>query len=297
VFGTLIYLYVVVHGLSYISVSLDELDGTTGRNRVALVLVVIGPIIFSHFKTSSHTFGINYILALVSGTVYIAAVLYTQSRGAWFSLIFVGALYAMCKSFHRMTDTYAVGTRTLNGQVSAFVTIIIACSLVAVTLASGGDFVEDIRTRALRSFADSGADASTMARIQYIHEGIAIAAEHPFIGAGPGAILDRVGHVSHNDYIKILAEFGVIGFLLFLLLVTSIWNGWVRLILQSPSSHFQFPLLLSTVLVTVYMIFRNIMAAPMFWVLLGYSVTMVTSKSVYRTSAAVLSYKRLRTAS
>jgi len=84
-----------------------------------------------------------------------------------------------------------------------------------------------------QSLVDSGSTFS--ARLQYWQAALSLFPDHPILGVGLGVGRYRVGDLRglypfmiHNDYVSVLLETGLIGFILFIL-----WNyQWVRQLIK-----------------------------------------------------------------
>jgi O-antigen ligase len=278
VLSALIYLYVFVYGLGYISISFNPTDGVEGRNRLAFVLLIIGPIIYSSMIQHKQSNRIYFVVTLLAFFIYIASVLLTQSRGAWFSLILF-LLYILTINFYKFTFKNDINLLLVKIKLKHLLTIIfLVIPTFGVILFNNFNLIEPIFLRAGRSFSESGADASTTTRLYFIEESFKIALENPSLGSGLGAVADTIGHQSHNDYFKIIAELGVFGLLCFIIIFLFLWYSNATDRVREKKLFHIYPLMSSVLLVSVYLLFRNTIDSSLFWILLSYAATVVSIK-------------------
>jgi putative inorganic carbon (HCO3(-)) transporter len=286
VLGYIFYTYIIVKGSFYISISLDEAAGVEGRNRLAMVLLIIGPVLFSYYRFKRNVFDFSYLVSVVGIGIWLVSICLVQSRGAWLSIALAFVTYSVPRLVLRSRANQSPRTWRSKGAIAFSIVAALLSSTAA--LIYGGEYVERVQSRAMRSFSEEGADASTVTRLGYIEEGLDIYAENPISGGGAGSVLSRFGQVSHNDYIKVMAEFGTLGIITFLLVMISIVVGWIKIVTGPPVPGVGPALLSSAVVLSFYMLFRNILDAPMFWVLVGYSATYISlwNKSAFRRGLA-----------
>lgn len=138
--------------------------------------------------------------------------LLTFSRGAWIAagvgLIAVGALH---------------GRRT----AAAIVVLVVLLTLTPAVGARFGDLDEEVK--------DSGATGNSLVwRMGYWKQAIELAKEHPVTGVGPRMVAAATGggKLPHNDYVRALAEEGLLGLASYTLLLASFVavarRAWLR---------------------------------------------------------------------
>lgn len=125
----------------------------------------------------------------------------TYARGAWIAaavgIVTVGALH---------------GRRYV-------LAVVVVIAVVAVTPAVGGRFSDLDETK-----TESGAAPNSLAwRLDHWGEAIELARERPVTGLGPRMVATEVGDgkLAHNDYVRALAEGGVVGGIAYALLLAS----------------------------------------------------------------------------
>ncbi len=174
--------------------------------------------------------------------ILLVALVFTYSRGAWIVLGAVGCLGVIILRPLRWS---IVTTRI--AMLAAFtVVVVVTLPHTVASVNTAGTLV----TRAT-SIVDRS-DYSIQGRLNFWRAGLAIFRDHPLVGTGPGTF--AVMHAAyqrdvryyardaHNFYIQILAEMGVIGLGVLLVLGASIWTMWGRT-LRAAQGKEEYPLL------------------------------------------------------
>ncbi|MDB4914896.1 MAG: O-antigen polymerase, partial [Gemmatimonadetes bacterium] len=125
-----------------------------------------------------------------------------------------------------MVLTNRVSARSL---VLAFATIVVCSELLIVSSTKGRRLQEIARVVVTSGVLDrlvnvsktaQGADASAITRVEVVRRGWLLFESHPLRGAGFGATTEwTIKQSTHNIYVRQLAEFGMIGFILYPLLL------------------------------------------------------------------------------
>jgi O-antigen ligase len=160
-----------------------------------------------------------------------AGVFVTFSRGGW--ILWVLAIVGLLSIKELKFTESSTGLRT-----SAFIGIL--CSLLIFdSLVTGGALrlLEDIgltnylTTNTIQRLGYSGsafADSSTQSRIDAVHHALAIVSNKPWLGAGIG--IDRDWPVeTHNTYLRMAVEGGVLRLLIYLGLLVVVWRRVKRI--------------------------------------------------------------------
>lgn len=179
----------------------------------AFLLIAFAATSYLIFKDKRTIYYINLFLILIGVTV-------TFSRAAFVGLIIfiLGTLITLLilKVRSRKQLRYYV--------LAVFIGIIVA-------IASYGTY---LGTRATIT------DGSTYARLQYDKEGVEIASEKPIFGGGLGSVIYKVSNFlpenapswmiqpPHNYFIIVLDETGIVGLILFLVLLIYILNLYLQ---------------------------------------------------------------------
>ncbi len=226
--GTLIYIHVFVFHSQYLSAhfTLEAFIplGRAGRNTLSFFLVVVFPFAYSRFSTQRSVYN-----AIVLGVVGFAA-LYTISRSALLSVLATVVLFGF------------LGTPPTRYRRQ----LVVLCLAVLVILPIG--YGVNLWTTFLRlrnpeqiEAVESG-DVALVAleghRFDLIVGALRGFAASPLFGNGFGTAQADLGAETHNDFLRILYEFGLVGFLLF---VAIIWSAYrdLRKCRQAVPSEYQ----------------------------------------------------------
>lgn len=96
---------------------------------------------------------------------------------------------------------------------------------------------------------------------------------HPIFGGGLGSVAHLYGHESHNTYLQLLSETGLVGFILYVTLFARLYK---KSIMSDPT--------MSIVLLTMFLLsfFLNCLENRSFWALLAWIVMLPKTKTVYK---------------
>jgi O-antigen ligase len=183
----------------------------------------------------------------------LAGLWYAGSRAGWVALpfFFLAAFYMRAMSARQMA--FAVGLA---------IAIVLAIGLVGVTL--GGSFGESSW-----SLYD---ESSTSERLKSLQGGLSLFINYPIFGAGLGAYMESVlresgvGLVIHSTPLWLLAETGLVGFLVFTIPIIRIF--WSELTRPSPDAVSKL-LVLMVVAFVVMSSVHEMLYQRSFWLLLG----------------------------
>ena len=210
--GVLLYLtyrYLFVFHAPFLG---NELFYETGRgkNQLGLFLSLLTPIALSYAVYKRRIYSV--LMALL----FIIASFYTLSRGTWVSIL---AAIIFLLFFSKKRRSYLLGSIVLSILVVLFVTFLYPS-------ASRPFLLE--RARTLVTLKEMEGGHSMTYRKELMVAGLQAFYSHPVLGTGLGNFREISSHsgipplVSHNDYIQILAEQGLIGGITFLILLVNI---------------------------------------------------------------------------
>jgi O-antigen ligase len=185
----------------------------TGVNAVDLVVfLLLGLPIAWHLYTHSNKKK-NRILKIVNISylpLAIITVLLTASRTSLFAIV-PAVIYIL---WPKKVDIVQLGLRFMILVVSILVSLAFLPSSVIERLASASTSI---------SSGDIGG------RVTLWRETIASFTQHPIIGSGSGTLNTIIGGLSHQTFLSVLAETGLIGFVLFIFILAIVINQAVRL--------------------------------------------------------------------
>lgn len=213
--GLLGYYYLIVFNADYIGMEL-QYQTRTGKNSLAfMVCIVIAfslSYAFENLKTKTYI-----IIRLLMFTFLIVGVVLIQSRGLFLILCAYFIIYLLLK------------------KMSARILLKISLIIFALFLLGSIFISEDIKQSVVARFSsllifvdndyvieDTG--TSIAVRGNLVERGIELLSESPIFGVGLGSFMTYGGSqspISHNDYMLVLSEQGLIGFLFFLLFIAS----------------------------------------------------------------------------
>ncbi|MBI2067936.1 MAG: O-antigen ligase family protein [Deltaproteobacteria bacterium] len=222
----LIYLYWFVWHSSYLNTILNTEDlyysGRLGKNTLSFFLALLFPFSYSLFAQKKTP--LNFLVLLVLGI----GIFYTLSRMALLSMFFV---------------VIALPLFSLQRRRYLFLSLVLL-GLVGVIRFhynfTGDDYMklrdaryeEHVRTRGGEGFKGGGGH-----RERLLTQGVKEFLQHPLWGGGADSYRFNVGSASHNDYIQILSEFGLFGFLLFILIFALHFLELIRLRKRIEERH------------------------------------------------------------
>lgn len=187
------------------------------RNNIGALAAIAGFMSFYAYKEMEK----KKTYLIVAG-ICIVGMLATGSRGALISLIFMAALYV----------TLIEGIkRKFRAGLAMVVAVFVGLFLITEVPFLNEYFGE----RFLAVFSDSVKDASVDDRAMYVLVGLDMIAEKPIVGWGPNnfaVYLNQFGGYgrevySHNNYIELMADYGIVGLLLFYWIYIKIFkNVW-----------------------------------------------------------------------
>jgi O-antigen ligase len=264
--AVLIYQYAVVFGSPYLGSNLSE-DTHEGKNQLAWYLVFVMPLVFAYLGMSPHK-----LRAVLPACVLTIAWIYIGSRGAWLSAASgIGGMVVLAAARDRS---------------GALRKTVIALAMVGLVSAAAGwilvgvmDVAPEYVSARIRSFNPSDpewSDANAL-RVYLLKNAIHAFQEAPVVGAGLTNV--RVeGFVTHNDYLGILCETGLVGLLLFVGILGAA-GGSLVLSGKSPASSAveswgAWAARGSFLAVTVSLLFINAYTTSAFWIFTGLAISL-----------------------
>jgi O-antigen ligase len=255
----LIYKYFFVFRSTYLG---SELAYQTRihRNQLSTYIVFLLPYVFFYFIASARK-----ITGLILLCVFFLALVYTQSRGAWLAGI-LGTLFCL-----RGRDML---------RVAATILVVAAISFSLITFFGaergiGGDVLQRAYSiHAIFCSDDIVLSAGDSARILFVGRAKELFLSSPFFGLGFGNFQHlSEGRVSHNDYMTILSEMGIVGMLIFFFFLADVYRKMFFCFAgpdkrEKPWWVFRAGQV-SFVIIVVRLIFENMFTTPFFWIMLG----------------------------
>lgn len=251
-------LFLIAHiFISYFILKSNYLSGSLfivteqGKNQIAAYLSVMSVLSFcslNFFKKKK-----SKVLALFF-IIHFIGLMYTFSRSA-----LICALLSIITLFLLQKKTFVEKLHQLTISVlilSALVGLIYPMLPESITIA----FYNDINS--IFTFQDVGQSTSIEKRTEMIYAALSIFEENFFIGSGPLSFSETVGIASHNTFLQVLSEFGLLGMLSFLSVIL------YALCYSFLNNRNFFPVLLCF---TLTMFFQNVLDLMFLYLILGFS--------------------------
>jgi O-antigen ligase len=140
-----------------------------------------------------------------------------------------------------------------------------------------------------RRFTHVGDDYTSRTRLQYWHDGVAIANRNPLLGIGYGNWLtyyienyNSAGQLPHNIFVQCMAELGYAGLIAFVALITTtlVINHRTRRLSRRLSERGRFPLMVAHGLDAAMLgylgsgFFVTVLYYPYFWINFALTVSL-----------------------
>ncbi|MEO8068213.1 MAG: O-antigen ligase family protein [Flavobacteriales bacterium] len=185
------------------------------------------------------------IIALVLLVLLMTGLVFSYTRAAWVSLVASVVVFLIMKW---RVPGWLVGLGTLVSLVGYF----IYQDQLTMTLERNRDESSDDLAEHVSSISNISSDASNLERLNRWHSAMRMFADRPLFGFGPGTYMfeyapyqassDRTiistnfgsAGNAHSEYLGPLAEQGLFGMLLMVLIVVTVCNTAVRLWLRLP---------------------------------------------------------------
>lgn len=261
----LIWIYIFIFGESFISINTD-ISTEAGKNSLAFLAAFILPfLLYSFIKAiNNNKYILLNTLMLLSVTVGIILI---QSRTLYLISFMIFFLSVILTKIKKRTTFYIIS--------------IFLISILLSILFVPNQIISDIIFRfsslqyiLINNFASgnlgniSGYN-SIQNRSELFNQGVEMFSQNPFIGSGMGSFItygDNSGVLSHNDYILILAENGIIGFIVF---ITLIGSFIYIAILNYKCDEKTTPIIISLISISLYLYSINAYDHMFLWLILS----------------------------
>lgn len=187
-----------------VSVAYEGRYSATGVNAVDLTLIlmlglpVAMQLFFSNAQNRQNILLRIVYLAYIPLAIF--AILLTGSRTSLIAVI----PFAF----------YLVGTRQISSSAKLLVVSILIVSLLALI-----PFIPSTIVSRLGTLGSSIEARDLGGRFELWMEALRVFSAHPITGLGSGTLDSAIGSAAHNTFVSILAETGVVGFFIFLLIL------------------------------------------------------------------------------
>lgn len=253
------YVYLIEFEESYIAIN-TEYATKNSKNALAFMYTIISGFIFSYLIKidKKENFKIIKIILMIIGLLLMIAI---QSR-AFFILLLLYFSYFVLKSiWNRKFKVLLISIPVMIALVAMFVPKSVMLDISQ-------------RYSSLGFLFESGVDEagnSLSTRQNLIDLGLNLFRENPFTGVGLGGFQynSHDNYLSHNDYLLILSEQGLLGFLVFiLLLTTTIIISYKNLTIDDNFTNTG--LFLSLIGLSIYLLFINAYDNILLWSVIAF---------------------------
>lgn len=260
--GILGYYYLVVFNADYIGMEL-QYETKAGRNSLAFMVCILLAFslcyTFENIKTKT-----SMIIRLLMFTLLIIGIFLIQSRGLFIIFCIYLLLYFLLTKVN------------FKNLLKVLLILFLLYSLGNIFISA--DIKQSVQNRfySLLVFVDNEyvteyTGTSITVRSDLVERGIELFSESPILGVGLGSFMTHGSTqfpISHNDYILVLSEQGIIGLLTFLLFLGSFiklaYNNLKRQ--NTPTNQ---GLFLSICGISVYLLFINAYDNLLFWTIIA----------------------------
>lgn len=252
----LIYKYIFIYKVEYIGINLVY-ETEAGKNQLAFFLATILP--FSILSIEKYNNKILGIILKISSMILIVAAILTDSRGVIVSLL-VASVF-----------TYLITKKTKKNRSHILkIIIIIICIFIAIL------YILPL----FKSGIHAGNMGSDQIRANLIRASINTFVENLGIGIGlgnfykiPSNLGIKVG-VSHNEYLQIMVELGLIGIITFIVILYNFLKNLIRIKLKvnKEDQNLYKALVCSNISIMVYLLFINSYNILLVWFIFGLSM-------------------------
>ena len=253
----LAYKYIVIFNAKYIGLNTEYATGS-GKNSLAFIVSIMLAFIFGNLTSNNKTK--HKIIQLIIYLVIIVSVFLIQSRG----LFLVFLVYIILSLLIR---------RKKNRINLKTVLVILLGFAIVISLLP--DFIINSvmeRFSGLFSVLDRsvGIEELSSSRFALLKRGLDLIKISPIFGVGAGGFIYYKGiyQISHNDYILVASEQGLLGVFIFVLILLSYLFTAYK-IYRIESNSINKGNLYSMVGIIVYFLFINAYDNIMFWSILA----------------------------
>lgn len=253
-FSTVILIVLIIYyyfyfNSKYLGITL-EFRTELGKNQLALYLGMIFPIVLNNFINKRNI--LNFIFLFV----HSFAIIYVDSKGVLFCLFLSYML-----TFIFLNRRPILQFLTISGFFCVF--LILFFNFIF----NFSSVINKLKT--YNTITDVHLYKSNEMREILATKSMFFFNSAPIFGLGTNEFLNKVGVVTHNSYLQILCEQGIVGFTIFLLLIVVIF--YVIRIISKKGNRFERSIIISSLVPIFYFIFinaYNLILIYIFWSIL-----------------------------
>lgn len=277
-----IYRYAIHFKLPFLSTEYTT-SGRGGKNQMAVQTVFFFFYSFYYFLFSKRK-----LLALLPVIVIVIAIVYFESRMGWLAT-FCGTIFTLGYIWRRSQKRgVAIGVQVF---LVSFILVTLALIFIGRHTSLTELFVRFTSIYDPSGLSDYHEAAlgghSYQLRGNAIREAFVGFMTSPLVGVGLGNTLSYVGRLTHNDFATVLLEMGLVGEIIFIGILCSIWLKATppRLSKGKELSWLSVAARGGFITLMVCLNFYNLYLSPYFWFYLAlFIVTVETVEGRYETA-------------
>lgn len=213
----LLYNSLIVFNAPFLVVDL-EIITEAGKNQLAFYLALVTPMVFWFSRKQNLPLSWK-ILIYISLSILIFSAIYVQSKGLLLSIIVSSIIttlfYTKLKLKLKFKNFIKIG----------FILVIPAYILMSQEFVDLDSFKAEINSLLSQNIQDSNSSAE---RLSLLNKSFHHFSKNPITGIGTNNFASIEEKATHNNYLQILAENGLLGFLIFIgfivFLHNRLWN-------------------------------------------------------------------------
>lgn len=256
----LAYIYLIKFDVNYIGI-ITEFPTRGSKNSLAFVVAIVSAFLVSDFLTTLRIRGRHLLKSLLLA-INIILGFAIQSR----ALFLVIGFYLMFSIIN------VIGKRKMVKSTIGFFFVLIVLVIFLPENLKSSVYERFMTLSFLFENEAIVENYSVSTRTDLLVKGLNIFKENPIFGAGLGSFMEYGGvitHISHNDYLLVLSEQGILGLISFLILILSnIFQAYRNMKFENNFTNTG--LFLSICGVSIYFLFINAYDNVLFWTILAF---------------------------
>lgn len=255
----LIYKYRMVFHSSYLGINLD-FKTEAGKNQLAFYISIIFPMILANLinKKTLLSFGIFVI--------HLFALIYVDSKTA-ILCVTISILFVYINT-RRSVIKNSIYILSIGALILLFL-------FISGIILIKGDFIISAINYYVKEIDLEIAHSSEM-RMSLILKSLVFFIHNPIFGIGTSSFFEKIGLLTHNSYLQILCEQGLVGISIFIVIIQRVVS---QISIKNKNNDlYNMALTSSVIIVFLYLVFINAYFSPIIYVVLGLFLRSKNSK-------------------
>lgn len=210
--------------------------GTTLKSNLLANICIFGVVCALYFHDKKNILYRAYSYVGLLAAIYIAFL--TASKKGIFASLFILAIYLMMKK-QRAKSMLELGlvVGALFVAVSFFNVIGVVTDSSVLDLSYLQEKLVNRFNVFIESFSGQGGDRSTQNRMYLVDQALNFWSKNPLFGQGLGAFEAKYGAYAHNNFADLLANLGLIGFVLYYRLYFNMGVNFIKTKYKNNTSY------------------------------------------------------------